>query len=161
MPHKQKLMEYFHRGSSSILDTLSDKKHSPDFAYARNHYLGSRLRIVCWIFILLSPFWALFDHLLLPAEPLPELRLARLFFFGSLIVILLLSHWRLFARHQTLLAAMLLPSPACFYASLLFVTGPFELPELGNYRFMPILLVATLTTHSSSFVDALLGGVDV
>src|SRR5690625_7689332 len=82
MPHKQKLMEYFHRGSSSILDTLSDKKHSPDFAYARNHYLGSRLRIVCWIFILLSPFWALFDHLLLPAEPLPELRLARLFFFA-------------------------------------------------------------------------------
>lgn len=158
MPHKQKLMEYFHRGSSSILDTLSDKKHSPDFAYARNHYLGSRLRIVCWIFILLSPFWALFDHLLLPAEPLPELRLARLFFFGSLIVILLLSHWRLFARHQTLLAAVLLLSPACFYAYLLFVTAPFEMPELGNYQFIPFLLVATLSIFPLTLLESLVVG---
>src|SRR5690625_7993348 len=99
MPHKQKLMEYFHRGSSSILDTLSDKKHSPDFAYARNHYLGSRQRIVCWIFILLSPFCALFDHLLLPDGPSHALRLVHLFFFGPPIVILLLLLWRLIARH--------------------------------------------------------------
>src|SRR5690625_2038356 len=61
----RRLMEYFQRGSSSVKDTVSGSKHTPDFAYARNQYLGSRLRVVCWIFIILSPLLALFDHFLL------------------------------------------------------------------------------------------------
>src|SRR5699024_5342931 len=158
MSKKQTLMDYFHRGSSSILDTLSGKKHTPDFAYARNHYLGSRLRIVGWIFIVLSPFWALFDHVLLPTEVLPQLRMARLFFFLSLIIILLLSYWRVFARQQTTLAIILLLSPACFYAYLLFVTAPFGLPELGNYQFIPFLLVATLSIFPLTLLESLLVG---
>src|SRR5699024_11449910 len=108
MSKKQTLMDYFHRGSSSILDTLSGKKHTPDFAYARNQHLGSRLRIAGWIFIGLSPFWALFDHVLLPAQVLPQLRLARLLFFMSLIAILLLSYCPVFARQQTTLSISLL-----------------------------------------------------
>lgn len=158
MSKKQTLMDFFHRGSSSILDTLSGKKHTPDFAYARNQYLGSRLRIVGWIFIVLSPFWALFDHVLLPAQVLPQLRLARLLFFISLIAILLLSYWRVFARQQTTLAIILLLSPACFYAYLLFVTAPFELPILGNYQFIPFLLVATLSIFPLTLLESLLVG---
>src|SRR5690625_2566013 len=158
MSKKQTLMDFFHRGSSSILDTLSGKKHTPDFVYARNQYLGSRLRIVGWIFIVLSPFWALFDHVLLPAQVLPQLRLARLLFFISLIAILLLSYWRVFARQQTTLAIMLVLSPACCDACLLFVTAPFGLPGLGTYQFSPFLLVATLSILPRALLASLLLG---
>lgn len=158
MFNRHTLTEFLYRGSTSILDTLSEKNHSPDFAHARNHYLGNRLRIVCGIFILLSPFWTLFDHLMLPAEVLPQLRIARLSFFLFLILIFVLSFLKCCVRHQTKLAIALLLSPALFYAYLIFVTASYELPQLGNYQFIPFLLVATLSIFPFTLIESLIIG---
>lgn len=155
---KQRLMEYFQRGSSSIKDTVSGRKHTPDFAYARNQYLGSRLRIVCWIFIILSPIWALFDHFLLPEQTLFAVRTARIIFFVALLAIQGATRLPAFAHHQVLLSLTLLAAPALFYAALLFITAPYELPPLANYYFIPFLLVATLSIFPFTLLESLIIG---
>lgn len=151
-------MDYFQRGSSSVTDTLSKRDHSLDFSYARNQYLGSRLKTVCWIFLVLSPFWALFDQFLLPQEILPEVRVARLVFFFCLVVILMLTRWRALVNYQVALAIVLILIPACFYAFLLFITNPYQLPNLANYYFIPFLLVATLSIFPFTLSESLTAG---
>ena len=158
MKFNQKLMDYFHRGSSSILDTLSGRNHSPDFAYARNQYLASRLRVISWLFVVLSPFWALFDQLLLPAEALPTIRLGRVVFFFVLLLILILTRLRIFAQQQITLSMALLLTPTVFYAFLLYITAPYELPTLANYQFIPFLLVATLSIFPFTLLESLAVG---
>jgi len=158
MKFNQKLMDYFHRGSSSILDTLSGRNHSPDFAYARNQYLASRLRVISWLFVVLSPFWALFDQLLLPAEALPAIRLGRVVFFFVLLLILILTRLRIFAQQQITLSMALLLTPTVFYAFLLYITAPYELPTLANYQFIPFLLVATLSIFPFTLLESLAVG---
>ena len=156
----QTLMNYIQRGSSSLSDTFSSRKHTPDFAYARNQYLGNRLRVLCLIFILLSPLWALFDRFLLPDAVRTTVLWGRLIFWLALWFIWGASKLRIFARHQVALCASLLLLPALFYAALLFVTAPYELPNFANYYFIPFLLIATLSIFPLTLVESLLlGGV--
>lgn len=158
MQLKQQLMEYFQRGSSSVKDTVSGSKHTPDFAYARNQYLGSRLRVVCWIFIILSPLWALYDHFLLPPEALFAVRPARVVFFLTLVAIQIGSRLRICANRQVILSMALFVAPALFYASFLFITAPYELHDLANYYFIPLLLVVTLSIFPFTLSESLLIG---
>src|SRR5690625_2772716 len=137
---KRRLMEYFQRGSSSVKDTVSGSKHTPDFAYARNQYLGSRLRVVCWIFIILSPLWALFDHFLLPPETLFAVRAARVVFFLTLVAIQIGSRLRICANRQVILSMALFAAPALFFDSFFFITASFSLYYLDNYYFFHLLL---------------------
>src|SRR5690625_8030710 len=145
MQLKQQLMEYCQRGSSSVKDTVSGSKHTPDFAYARNQYLGCRLRVVCWIFIILSPLWALFDHFLLPPEALFAVRPARVVFFLTLVAIQIGSRLRICANRRVILGMRLFLVPPRFYSSFLFLRPPIERLALPTYFFFPLLLFSTAT----------------
>src|SRR5690625_6654658 len=52
----------------------------------------------------------------------------------------------------------LLLTPTVFYAFLLYITVPYELPTLANYQFIPFLLVATLSIFPFTLLATLAVG---
>lgn len=140
---------------SSIRDTISSKYHSKDFIFARSEYLRSRIATICAIFIVLTPFWTLFDLFLLPTDTLPIVLSARVIMFLGLI-----ATWYSSSKSQSttrlnlLLSGLTLSLLGLFYAAVLIsLTEHIPSPLIG-YSFIPFLLVATLGIFPFTLIES-------
>lgn len=147
----QNLMEM---SLSSLHDTLSGRRHSRDFAFARGDYLRNRVMVVGSIFLALLPFWALIDWQMLPAESLSAAFTARAVMLVALLLILLLAHKSKARLHLARLSAgLLLATPAVFYA-LVLATLSGGVPPLVGYNFIPYMLVAMLAIFPFTLIES-------
>ncbi|RTZ41641.1 hypothetical protein EKL30_13865 [Candidimonas sp. SYP-B2681] len=80
-------------GIRSIRDTLSGRRHSKDFAYARGDYLRSRVLVVGIIFAVMTPLWIAIDAMVLPASTLAYTTPGRFFLLAGLIATILLARF--------------------------------------------------------------------
>ena len=150
-PRLKNLMEM---SLSSLHDTLSSRRHSRDFAFARGDYLRNRVIVVGSLFLVLLPFWALIDWQILPATSLDAAFTARAVMLGALLLILLLAH-KSKARLQMarISAGLLLATPAVFYA-LVLSTLSGDVPSLVGYSFIPYMLVAMLAIFPFTLLES-------
>lgn len=141
---------------SAVQDTLSSRYHSKDFIFARSEYLRTRLATICLIFVLLTPFWTVFDWFLLPKQALYVVLPAR----GVMFVGLLLTFWaskktNASARMNLFLSGMTLALPALFYAVVLISLSYIIPHSLIGYSFIPFLLVGMLSIFPFTLVESL------
>lgn len=144
------------RSISSVRDTLSSQHHSKDFIFARSEYLRIRTQIVSLIFIILTPFWALFDWFLLPTQSLPLVLPARGMMLMGLVFILFASSrsW-LSTKFNFLLSSLVFILPALFYGAVLISLPTAVFNPLIGYSFLPFLLVVTLGIFPFTLVESL------
>src|SRR5690554_7664587 len=76
---------------SSLHDTLSNRRHSRDFAFARGDFLRNRVMVVGAVFLVLLPLWSVIDWFALPADSTKMALAARLVMFAVLALTLLLA----------------------------------------------------------------------
>jgi len=138
-------------------DLLTNQFHSLDFDNMRAEFLSIRVRIVAFVFAVLSPLWIPVDSLVMDNETFWPMVVLRLGFSGAL---LFLSFWG--THCSSLMAArvrlmLFLIVPGIFYVSSRLLLGG-GLPEEGvllGYSFLPFLLVALLTIYPLTLVEGI------
>lgn len=154
------MLEYIKaRIFSSIRDTLSSKYHSKDFTFARSEYLRTRILIISLLFVILTPFWALFDWFLLPAKSLPWVFPARVIMFLGLSATFFISlkAWAS-VKINFLLSGLIFTLPAIFYGVVLISLPNHVANSLIGYSFIPFLLVVTLGVFPFTLIESLILG---
>lgn len=129
---------------ASLQDTFSTRYHSKDFSVARSEYLRVRVQIIALFFTLLTPLWAVMDHLALPQNTQHEVFLIRVLMFVGLVAILLASRLKRSSRGSLQLSTAIFILPSLFYASVLVYLPNDGHYSLIGYSFIPYLLTATL-----------------
>lgn len=150
------------RSISSIRDTFSSQSHSKDFVFARSDYMRTRLLILSLIFIILTPFWTLFDWFLLPESSLQLVLPARIVMFIGLALTLFLStkNWNP-TKTNFLLSTALFTLPSLFYVTVLVsLPDRYNQPLIG-YSFIPYLLVVTLSILPFTLIESLSLGISL
>lgn len=144
---------------SAVRDTLSSRYHSKDFIFARSEYLRARLATICLIFVLLTPFWTVFDWFLLPEKALYWVLPARLvMFIGLLLTLWASKKTHSSAKINLFLSGITLALPALFYAVVLLSLS-FIIPHsLIGYSFIPFLLVGMLSIFPFTLVESFILG---
>lgn len=146
-------------GLSALGDTLSNRHHSKDFAFAHARYLRSRVLAVGLIFALLSPLWIVVDSMVLPTELLHYTLVGRVLLMVGLVGVLLLAYIsRERIRRIRFSAGMLLALPAGFYLSVLVMLPADQVAHLIGYGFIPFLLVAALSVFPFTLLESLGAG---
>ncbi len=147
-------------GVSSLRDTLSSRRHSRDFAYARGDYLRSRVMIVGLIFLVLSPFWTIIDSFMLPDAARGYAWLGRAIMVAGLLATVVLA-WRSSGRvYQTqICAGLLIALPALFYGLVLLGMPPDWNGRLIGYSFIPFMLMVMLGIFPFTLVESAIFGV--
>ena len=146
-------------GASSVCDTISSRRHSRDFSFARSHYLRSRVVVVGLIFLALTPFWAIFDHLMLPESAQHQVLLARGAMVGGLLVTLLLAHYCVGrARCAQIVTGLIIALPALFYAAVLAALPADWSGELLGYSFIPFMLTVMLCIFPFTLLESFIFG---
>lgn len=140
---------------ASLQDTFSTRYHSKDFSFARSEYLCVRIQIIALLFALLTPLWAVMDHLALPEDTLNTLLFLRVMMFIGLVAILLISRFKRSNRSSLLLSAALFILPALFYGAVLFYLPKDGHYSLVGYSFIPYLLTATLGIFPFTLIESL------
>ncbi|MGP1613715.1 MAG: diguanylate cyclase [Pollutimonas bauzanensis] len=144
-------------GISSIRDTLSSRRHSKDFAYARGDYLRSRVLVVGMIFAILTPLWIAIDAAVLPKSTLAYTTPGRFFLMAGLVATIMLARRsRARVTRIRIAAGLLIALPAAFYALVLITLPPGEAVHLVGYSFIPFLLVATLSIFPFTLAESAL-----
>lgn len=144
---------------SAIRDTLSSRHHSKDFIFARSEYLRARIKTISLLFVVLTPFWALFDWFLLPAESRHIVFPARVLLFLSLTLILFISQKpNSSAQKSFFLSGMTMILPGLFYAVILMSLANSIPHSLIGYSFIPFLLVVTLGIFPLTLIESLMIG---
>jgi diguanylate cyclase (GGDEF)-like protein len=146
-------------GISSIQDTLSCRRHSKDFAYARGDYLRSRVLVVGLIFAILTPLWVIMDIAVLPAATLAYTTPGRFFLMAGLLLTIWLARCsRARIGRIRISAGLLIALPAAFYALVLMTLPAGALDSLVGYSFIPFLLVATLSVFPFTLAESAAAG---
>lgn len=146
-------------GISSIQDTLSCRRHSKDFAYARGDYLRSRVLVVGLIFAILTPLWVIMDIAVLPAATLAYTTPGRFFLMAGLLATIWLARCsRARIGRIRISAGLLIALPAAFYALVLTTLPTGALDSLVGYSFIPFLLVATLSIFPFTLAESAVAG---
>lgn len=148
------------RSLSSVRDTFSSQSHSKDFVFARNDYMRNRLLMLNLIFILLVPFWTLFDWYLLPKASLKLVLPARIvMLFGLLLALFLnIKNW-MPSKINFLLSTALFALPSLFYLIVLISLPEDYNQSLVGYSFIPYLLVVTLSILPFTLFESLILGI--
>lgn len=137
-------------------DTVSSQSHSKDFVYARSEYLRTRLTTICFIFVILTPLWAIFDWFLLPKEALYVIFPARAVMLSGLLLILWASNKpEPSAKKNLFLSGMTLALPALFYAVVLVSLSVIIPHSLIGYSFIPFLLIGMLSIFPFTLIESL------
>lgn len=145
--------------NNSIKNTFSSRHHSKDFIFARSEYLRTRLTTICFLFIVLTPFWAIFDYFLLPEEVLDSILIARVVIFIGLLLTLWISKKpNRTARKNLFLSGLTLALPAFFYAIVLVNLYSSSPQLLIGYSFIPFLLVGMLSIFPFTLIESLILG---
>lgn len=147
--------------TSGLCDTLSSKRHSRDFNFARGEYLRLRTQVVAVVFMFLAPLWILIDYLLLPSELLNSLAVGRFMLMavlGGVLYVVNLSQHQLTETHLAL--AGLLLAPVVFYLGLALYYGA-ALQDLVGYEFIPLLIIAFLSVFPLTLLESLAIGLSV
>lgn len=140
---------------SSFHDTLTNRSHSKDFAYARGGYLRSRVMVVGAIFLALLPFWTLLDRYMLPTTSLGATLVGRVAMLAALLFVIALAHRSKGRQHWARLSAgFLLATPAAFYTLVLATLPPGNVPPLVGYSFIPYMLVAMLAIFPFTLAES-------
>lgn len=144
---------------SSLRDTLSDRTHSRDFAFARAEYLRSRVLIVGLIFLVLSPFWAIIDSLVLPDSARTTAAWGRVAMVAGLTATVLLV-WRSPQRIPLARAGtgLLIGLPAAFYALVLAALPAGQANTLVGYSFIPYMLTVMLSIFPLTLIESAIFG---
>ncbi len=149
---------------SSLQDTLSGRRHSRDFAFARGDFLRNRVMIVAAVFLALLPFWSLIDWFALPQESIRHVLTARVVMLVVLLLTVLLAH-RSKARLQLarFSAGLLLATPAVFYAVVmsLLAADSGAAVSLAGYSFIPYMLVAMLAIFPFTLIESTVLGTGI
>ncbi|HUH58912.1 MAG TPA: diguanylate cyclase [Candidimonas sp.] len=146
-------------GISSIQDTLSCRRHSKDFAYARGDYLRSRVLVVGLIFAILTPLWVIMDIAVLPAATLAYTTPGRFFLMAGLLATIWLARCsRARIGRIRISAGLLIALPASFYALVLITLPAGAIDSLVGYSFIPFLLVATLSIFPFTLAESAASG---
>lgn len=131
--------------ASAVQNTLSSQYHSKDFIFARSEYLRTRLATICLIFVVLTPFWTVFDCFLLPRQALYAVLPARVLMVAGLLLTLWASKKPASsAKRNLLLSGMTLALPALFYAVVLISLSVIIPHSLIGYSFIPFWLLFAL-----------------
>ena len=147
-------------GVSSLRDTLSSRRHSRDFAYARGDYLRSRILVIGLVFLVLSPFWTLIDSYMLPDSARGYAWLGRAVMVAGLVFTVVLA-WRVAGRVNQIQAAagLLIALPAVFYGLVLMGMPPDWQGHLIGYSFIPFMLMVMLGIFPFTLVESAIFGV--
>lgn len=146
--------------ASAVQDTLSSQHHSKDFIFARSEYLRTRLATICLIFVVLTPFWTVFDCFLLPRQALYAVLPARVLMVAGLLLTLWASKKPASsAKRNLLLSGMTLALPALFYAVVLISLSVIIPHSLIGYSFIPFLLIGMLSIFPFTLAESFTLGV--
>lgn len=140
---------------ASLQDTFSTRYHSKDFSFARSEYLRARVQVIALLFSLLTPLWALMDHLSIPSDTRNVVLVLRIIMFGGLVCVVLLSRFKQSNRSNLVLSASIFALPAIFYGAVLFALSQSGHVSLVGYSFIPYLLTATLGVFPFTLLESL------
>lgn len=140
---------------AGVRDSLSNKRHSRDFNFARSEYLRSRVLFVGSAFFLLAPLWILVDFLLLPAELLNSLIAGRFILMAALAVVIYSAkhNQHQLNRIRNTLAGLML-APAIFYFVLVMFFSD-QMASLVGYNFIPLLIIVFLSVFPLTIIESL------
>ena len=144
----------------ALRDTISSQGHSRDFAYARIDYLRSRVFVVGIIFLLLTPFWAIIDAMMLPDDTRSYVMAGRIAMVLGLVLATLMA-WRSTGKIclAKLSASVLFGVPAAFYVFVLAGLPAQWSGSLVGYSFIPFMLMVMLSIFPFTLIESAALGV--
>lgn len=139
------------------MDVASTSKHSRYFHHARSHYLSRRVRTIALLMGILQPAWVLVDYLLLPAEALEPIAIARVL---TGVFCLLLAVWGQqpyslkygYMRLATLVIALSVFQTVS--SSLLLDYGLGN--QVAGYHFFPFMIICMFAVFPLTMIESAL-----
>jgi len=145
--------------TSSVRDTLSGSRHSRDFAFARAEFIHNRVFTVGLIFLVLSPFWAIIDSLMLPEAT------QHAAIWGRIAMVAGLAFAVFMARRSPgripmarACAGLLIGLPAAFFALVLATLPAGQANDLIGYSFIPYMLIVVLGIFPFTLIESAVFG---
>lgn len=144
---------------TTFWDTFSSKRHSHDFVYARADYFRTRVGVIALIFLILTPFWALFDFFVLAENTRWLVIPARIIMTVGLIVTMVIAlKTRKGTTHIFVATGLLFILPILFYLTVVIATSQEPPSDLPGYDFMPYMLTAMLAIFPLTLLEGLVLG---
>mgnify|MGYP000277107822 CR=1 FL=1 len=139
----------------TLLDLSSGRRHSRYFNQTRSHYLFRRIRIIALLLALIQPAWLLVDYLLLPADMLESIAIAR---GAAATACLLLASWTLKRyslklAHMRLAILVLILSAFQTVSSSLLIAHGYD-STVAGYHFFPFMIITMMAVFPLSILEA-------
>ncbi len=139
-------------------DLFSSRNHSHDFNATRSEYIALRVRLVAFMFVLLSLVWIPIDYWSLSSEHFNEMVVMRLGFAAAFMA---MGIWgvlcnRLFATRIKLLLLSLIPGFFYFGSQLVLKSSSETTLITESYSFFPYLMVSLLAIAPLTLLEGLI-----
>lgn len=140
----------------TLLDLSSGGRHSRYFNQTRSHYLFRRIRVIALLLAMIQPAWLLVDYLLLPADMLEAIAIAR---GAAATACLLLASWTLKRyslklAHMRLAILVLILSAFQTVSSSLLIAHGYD-STVAGYHFFPFMIITMMAVFPLSILEAL------
>lgn len=139
-------------------DIVDSEMHSRDFCGSRAEYIFMRVRLLAFVFAILSVLWIPVDAVIVPKEAFVSILYLRLAYSGLFLILGMLSlgYQKMLFAHLRLAAFVLIPC-AFYVGSRLVLSSDTDIEGvLVGYSFLPFLTVVLLAIFPLTLFEGII-----